>query len=59
MGMNKTCKTCAYHESFNWVCFNGDSEWCADFTNDDFTCKEWEMKEDAGRNEKPESSKGK
>ena len=36
------CETCAYHDDFSWVCFNGDSEMRADVTNNDFVCDKWE-----------------
>lgn len=38
----KCCKTCKYHDNFTWVCFNGDSVYRADFTDNMFVCKEWE-----------------
>lgn len=28
-----SCETCKYHDSFSWVCFNGDSPYVADFVN--------------------------
>ena len=31
--MEKNCSTCAWHDSFSWVCFNGLSEHRADFTD--------------------------
>lgn len=40
----RCCETCAYHDDFSWVCFNGDSEMCADVTNNDFVCDKWEDK---------------
>lgn len=39
---NKCCENCAYHDDWTWVCFNGDSEMCADVTNNDFVCDKWE-----------------
>ena len=29
----ENCSTCAWHDSFSWVCFNGLSEHRADFTD--------------------------
>ncbi|MGN0706603.1 MAG: hypothetical protein ACI4JC_01205 [Faecalibacterium sp.] len=43
--MDKKCGTCRWHEDFNWVCFNGDSPHCADFTNPDGTCPAYEPAE--------------
>ena len=40
----KHCGNCAYHDDWTWVCFNGDSEMCADVTNNDFGCDKWEDK---------------
>ena len=37
----ETCERCKYFEDFSWVCFNGDSPYCADFTEPEFSCKEW------------------
>ena len=28
----KCCKNCRKHDDFTWACFNGDSKYCADFT---------------------------
>lgn len=36
------CGNCKWHETFSWVCCNGDSEWRADFTRSDFVCEHWE-----------------
>lgn len=33
MCKTKCCGNCRWHEDFNWACFNGDSEHCADFTD--------------------------
>lgn len=38
----KCCKACKKHDDFTWVCFNGDSEHCADFTEPDCVCEFWE-----------------
>lgn len=43
--MTKCCATCVWYEDFNGVCFNGDSPHCADFTQPDQRCIEWERKE--------------
>lgn len=43
--MAETCATCAWYEAFQGVCFNGDSPHCADFTEPDQRCREWERKE--------------
>lgn len=42
--MVKTCSTCDWWASdpMVWVCLNGDSEHCADFTDPDDTCPCWE-----------------
>ena len=42
----KCCRTCKWHDDFSWVCFNGESEKRADFTNNDDCCIEWESRED-------------
>lgn len=44
--MEINCKTCRRHDYFTWVCFNGDSEHCADFTEPECCCEFWEGKED-------------
>lgn len=41
----KCCKNCRKHDDFTWVCFNGDSEHCADFTEPECYCEFWEGKE--------------
>lgn len=41
-GAEKTCKTCRWHDDFSLVCFNGCSPHCADFTDNDSICKQWE-----------------
>ena len=43
----KCCGTCGTYEYFQGVCFNGDSEQCADFTNEDDTCVHWTPKKEA------------
>ena len=42
------CGTCGYWENFQGVCFNGDSEHCADFTNWDNSCDHWTPQKEAG-----------
>lgn len=42
MEPEKTCCTCRWHEGYTWVCFNGDSPNCADFTDPEDTCECWE-----------------
>ena len=44
--IEKCCRTCAWHDYFSGVCVNGGSPYCADFTDMDKRCKEWEMSED-------------
>lgn len=42
----KCCGTCRWHQHENitdgWVCVNGDSEYCTDFTDYEHTCPDWE-----------------
>ena len=38
----KRCGNCRWHDSFTWVCTNGDSEKRADMTDEDFSCGVWE-----------------
>lgn len=40
--MEHICKSCKWHDDFTAVCFNGDSEYRADFTDDDESCPKWE-----------------
>ena len=40
--LNKTCATCDWYEDYQGVCFNGDSPNCADFTDPEDCCEEWE-----------------
>ena len=44
--LNKTCATCDWYEDYQGVCFNGDSPNCADFTDPEGVCEEWEEKDD-------------
>lgn len=39
------CKTCMYWDEYSWVCCNGESPYCADFTEPDGGCEHWEQKE--------------
>jgi hypothetical protein len=38
------CGNCKYWESFNGVCFNGDSDEVADYTDREYCCRVWERK---------------
>ena len=38
----RICKNCKWHDNFTGVCFNGDSEYRADFTESKFKCELWE-----------------
>ena len=40
--MNKCCETCDWYEDLQGVCFNGDSEYRADFTEPEDFCEAWE-----------------
>jgi len=42
------CESCKYHDSFSWVCFNGDSPNVADFTDNEDYCNEYVGREDRG-----------
>ena len=46
--VNRTCGTCRYHEfepiDRGYVCVNGDSEECTEWTEDDDSCEHWEEK---------------
>lgn len=47
--MDKKCKSCEYYEPFTGACCNADSEWVADFKNEDDSCPQWiEIKEREG-----------
>ena len=41
------CGTCYWHkrEGDEWVCVNKNSDYCADYTEYDDTCEEWEERE--------------
>ena len=44
MENSKCCATCDWYEDYQGVCFNGDSPHCADFTDPEGVCEEWEEK---------------
>lgn len=47
MSIDKCCCTCqygSYDKMQGYVCVNGDSIHCADFTDYDHCCDEWEGK---------------
>lgn len=48
--MKKECSTCVWHDGYTWVCFNGNSEYRADFTDPENTCPAWEERKE--QNEK-------
>ena len=41
---NETCQTCKWYAEYEGVCTNGESEYCADFTDTDSWCEGWEEK---------------
>ena len=43
--MIECCATCDWYEDYQGVCFNGDSEHCADFTGNEDCCECWEGEE--------------
>lgn len=47
--MERKCETCKWHifESVTKekVCVNDRSDYCADWTDDDFKCSKWEEKD--------------
>lgn len=43
----KICGNCGTYEDFNGVCFNGESESCADFTSANDTCEHWTSRKEA------------
>jgi len=43
--MTNCCATCRWYEDFQGVCFNGDSEYCADFIDPEDVCECWEEME--------------
>ena len=42
--MGKLCLNCKWYAEYEGVCTNGESEYCADFTDDDSWCMGWEEK---------------
>lgn len=40
----RNCGNCLWHDDFSWVCFNGDSPMCADFSDPEYSCEAWEDK---------------
>ena len=48
--MRKCCGTCRWrrHEdiSDDWVCANGESDYCTDWTDYDHCCEDWEEREE-------------
>lgn len=51
--MPNTCITCDKYDTFLGVCFNGDSEWCADTPPFPETegCGCWEQRKEGEENE--------
>lgn len=39
------CGNCKWHDDFSWACCNGDSPYCADFTDNDAYCEQYEPSE--------------
>lgn len=47
--LNRKCSNCKNYEPFSGVCCNADSEWVADFKNEDDSCPQWiKIKETEG-----------
>ena len=44
------CRTCEYHDVFSWVCSNVDSDYCADFTDDEDWCSAYTAKKRENEN---------
>lgn len=40
--MQENKEFCKWRDDFTWICFNGDSEMCADVANDDY-CRKCEL----------------
>lgn len=36
--MERKCKNCSTHDNFTGACFNGESQYRADFTSGEFVC---------------------
>lgn len=43
--MKEKNKSCKWRDDFTWICFNGDSEMCADVADDDY-CMNCELFEE-------------
>lgn len=43
LNMNKInkCENCKYYEDFAGVCCNADSDFRADFVDEEFSCNKW------------------
>lgn len=41
----RVCENCKWHDDFSWVCFNGDSQYVADFVDPEKSCQCWESKD--------------
>ena len=42
---DKVCANCAFHDDYTWVCFNPDSEYRADITDNIYSCCAFKEKE--------------
>lgn len=47
--MEKENNPCKWRDDFTWVCFNGDSEKCADVADDEY-CRECRLFEEGKEN---------
>ena len=45
--IERNCSNCKYWDDFTGICWNGDSDERADFTDGEFVCKWYEAKEAA------------
>lgn len=43
------CGNCKWHDDFSGACFNGESEYRADFTTSAFSCEKWEALDEIGK----------
>ena len=43
------CEGCKWHDSFTWVCFNGDSEHRGDFVNEGCRLYERDIRDAEGK----------
>lgn len=55
---NNGCLTCDWYEDFVGVCFNGDSEWCADFPDVERGCGQWTKRRSGQGSDSSESHNG-